>query len=53
MSDDANKDELKGKAKEGVGKATGDQDLERQGHTDQAKSGVKKAADSVKDAFKR
>ncbi len=50
---DANKDELAGKAKEAAGKATGDDSLERQGQTDQAKSGLKKAADNVKSAFKR
>ncbi len=53
MSDDASKDDLKGKAKEGVGKATGDDSLKRQGQNDQAKSGLKRAADSLKSVFKR
>ncbi|MCR2784971.1 MULTISPECIES: CsbD family protein [unclassified Microbacterium] len=42
---------LKGKAKEGTGKATGDKSLETEGHVDQAKAQGKKAVDDVKDAF--
>ncbi len=45
-------EELKGKAKEGVGKATDDPALEQQGHNDQAKSNLKQAGEKVKDAFK-
>jgi uncharacterized protein YjbJ (UPF0337 family) len=45
-------DDVRGKAKEAVGKATGDESLERQGKTDQAKADLKDAAQSVKDAFK-
>ncbi len=45
-------DELKGKAKEGIGSATGDEALERQGKTDQAKGNVKQAGEKVKDAAK-
>ena len=41
-----------GKAKEGAGKATGNQDLEAEGHKDQAKSSLKNAGENVKDAFK-
>jgi uncharacterized protein YjbJ (UPF0337 family) len=43
--------DLKGKAKEGVGKATNDDALERQGKTDQTKSSLKDAKENVKDAF--
>jgi len=43
-------DKAKGNVKEGVGKATGDEDLEREGRKDQAKGGVKQAVGHVKDA---
>ena len=46
-------EQLRGKAKEGVGRATGDEELEAQGRGDQAKADVKQAAEKVKDAFKR
>ena len=46
-------DDLGGKAKEAVGKATGDDSLERQGKTDQSKSDLKQAGEKVKDAFKK
>lgn len=45
-------EELKGKAKEGVGKATGDQELENQGKGDQAKSNIKQAGEKIKDVFR-
>ena len=45
-------DDLGGKAKEGLGKVTGDKDTEHEGKLDQAKSSVKDAAEKVKDAFK-
>jgi uncharacterized protein YjbJ (UPF0337 family) len=45
-------DDLGGKAKEAVGKATGDKSTENEGKFDQAKSSVKDAAEKVKDAFK-
>ena len=45
------KDELWGKAKEAVGKATGDDELERQGKVDQTKANLKQAGEKVKDAF--
>jgi uncharacterized protein YjbJ (UPF0337 family) len=41
-----------GKAKEAVGRASGDEDLEAEGRTDQAKSDLKQAGEKVKDAFK-
>jgi uncharacterized protein YjbJ (UPF0337 family) len=46
-------EELRGKAKEKVGEATGDEELEAQGHTDQAKGNLKQAGEKVKDAFRR
>jgi uncharacterized protein YjbJ (UPF0337 family) len=45
-------EDLKGKAKEAMGKATDDEDLEAQGRTDQTKSDLKQAGENVKDAFK-
>jgi uncharacterized protein YjbJ (UPF0337 family) len=42
--------DIKGKVKETVGKATGDEKLERKGKTDQAKSSVKDVGEKVKDA---
>ncbi|WP_104116649.1 CsbD family protein [Arthrobacter sp. B1805] len=44
---------LGGKLKEGLGKATGDEGMEAEGHKDQASSNVKDAAENVKDAFKQ
>jgi uncharacterized protein YjbJ (UPF0337 family) len=41
--------DIKGKVKETVGKATGDEELERKGKTDQAKSAVKDVGEKVKD----
>lgn len=41
-----------GKAKETVGKATGDKSTENEGKGDQAKSDIKDAGEKVKDAFK-
>jgi uncharacterized protein YjbJ (UPF0337 family) len=46
-------EELGGKAKEKVGQATGDEELETQGKLDQTKSDLKQAGEKVKDAFKR
>jgi tRNA (adenine57-N1/adenine58-N1)-methyltransferase len=46
-------EELRGKAKEAVGKATDDEELEAQGRGDQAKADVKQAGEKIKDAFKR
>ena len=45
-------EELGGKVKEGVGKATDDESLEAEGKADQSKSSLKQAAENVKDAFK-
>jgi uncharacterized protein YjbJ (UPF0337 family) len=49
---DAKGDQLKGKVKEGVGRATDDRDLEAEGHGDQAKGNVKQAGEKIKDVFK-
>ncbi|MCU1685125.1 MAG: CsbD family protein [Amycolatopsis sp.] len=45
-------EELKGKAKEGLGHATDDESLKNEGKADQVKGNVKQAAEKVKDAFK-
>lgn len=42
--------DVKGKVKEAVGKATGDDDLEHEGHTDQVKASIKDVGEKVKDA---
>ncbi len=44
---------LGGKIKEGLGKASGDENLEAEGHKDQASSSLKDAGENVKDAFKQ
>lgn len=46
-------DDVAGKAKEAVGKATGDDDTRAEGKLDQAKSSLKDAGEKVKDAFKK
>jgi uncharacterized protein YjbJ (UPF0337 family) len=46
-------EEFGGKAKEAVGSATGDENLERQGENDQSKANLKQAGEKVKDAFKK
>ena len=45
--------ELKGQAKEGVGRATDDEELQAEGQADQTKGNLKQAGEKVKDAFKR
>lgn len=45
--------DLGGKAKETVGKVTGDKDTENAGKSDQTKSDLKGAGEKVKDAFKK
>jgi uncharacterized protein YjbJ (UPF0337 family) len=42
-----------GKAKETLGRATGDRDTEDEGRADQSKADLKDAGEKVKDAFKR
>jgi uncharacterized protein YjbJ (UPF0337 family) len=45
-------DEISGKAKEVIGKITGDANVENEGKADQVKSNLKDAVEKVKDAFK-
>jgi uncharacterized protein YjbJ (UPF0337 family) len=45
--------ELGGKAKEAIGKVTGDRPTEYEGKDDQTKSNLKSAFEKLKDAFKR
>jgi uncharacterized protein YjbJ (UPF0337 family) len=45
-------DDLGGKAKEGLGKVTGDKSTENEGKVDQAKASLKDAGEKIKDAFK-
>jgi uncharacterized protein YjbJ (UPF0337 family) len=45
-------DDLAGKAKEAVGKATNDRSTEAEGKRDQSKADLKDAGEKVKDAFK-
>jgi uncharacterized protein YjbJ (UPF0337 family) len=42
-----------GRAKEAIGKATGDRKTKNEGRADQAKSSFKDAGEKVKDAFKK
>ncbi len=46
-------EELGGRAKEAVGKASGDENTRDEGRADQAKSSFKDAGEKVKDAFKK
>jgi uncharacterized protein YjbJ (UPF0337 family) len=43
----------KGKAKEGVGTATGNESLKAEGRADQAKGDLKQAFEKIKDVFKK
>ncbi|HCB07724.1 MAG TPA: CsbD family protein [Nocardioides sp.] len=45
-------EELKGRAKEAAGAATGDDELKNEGRADQADSSVKQAGEKAKDAVK-
>jgi uncharacterized protein YjbJ (UPF0337 family) len=44
--------DVEGKAKEALGKVTGDRGTENEGRGDQAKSDLKNAGENVKDAVK-
>jgi uncharacterized protein YjbJ (UPF0337 family) len=44
--------DAKGKVKETVGKLTDNEDLQAEGHIDQAKASMGKATENVKDAVK-
>lgn len=46
-------EDLGGKAKEAVGRVSGDRDTENEGRVDQAKSSLKDAGEKIKDAFKK
>ena len=46
-------EDLGGRAKEAIGKVTGDPDTKNEGRADQAKSSLKDAGEKVKDAFKK
>ena len=46
-------EQLKGKVKEGVGQATGNEDLEAERKADQVSGNLKDAGEKVKDAFKK
>lgn len=45
-------EDVEGKAKEALGKVTGDKGTENEGRKDQATSDLKDAGEKVKDAFK-
>jgi uncharacterized protein YjbJ (UPF0337 family) len=49
---DNNAENVGGKVKEGVGKATDDEQLEAEGKGDQAKANLKQAGEKIKDVFK-
>jgi uncharacterized protein YjbJ (UPF0337 family) len=46
-------EEIRGQAKEKVGDATNDQELQRQGERDQSRANLKQAGEKVKDAFRK
>ena len=46
-------EELGGKAKEAIGKITGDKSTENEGKGDQVKANLKDAGEKVKDAFRK
>jgi uncharacterized protein YjbJ (UPF0337 family) len=46
-------DEAKGAAKENIGKATDDEQMENEGKTEQGVSNLKQAGEKVKDAFRK
>jgi uncharacterized protein YjbJ (UPF0337 family) len=46
-------EDLGGRAKEAIGKVTGDDETKNEGRGDQAKSSLKDAGEKVKDAFKK
>ncbi|GAB2755488.1 CsbD family protein [Streptomyces bullii] len=48
----AKREQVKGKAKEAVGRAVGDERLEAEGRTEQAKGDARQAKEKTKDVFK-
>ncbi|GAA2494450.1 CsbD family protein [Streptomyces thermolineatus] len=49
---DSAAERLKGKAKETVGRATGNEEMEAEGRVEQAKGDIKQAGEKAKDAFR-
>jgi uncharacterized protein YjbJ (UPF0337 family) len=49
---DNKSEEIGGKVKEGVGKATDDERLEAEGKTDQKAANLKQAGEKIKDVFR-
>ncbi|MGH3865563.1 MAG: CsbD family protein [Pseudonocardiaceae bacterium] len=45
-------EELKGKGKQAVGRATDDEDLQAEGEVDETKGNLKQAGEKIKDVFK-
>lgn len=45
--------EAAGKAKQGMGEATGDEDLKAEGQADETKADIKQAGEKIKDAFRK
>lgn len=45
-------EELKGRGKEGFGRATDDESMEAEGRADQGKSSAKQAGEKIKDSVK-
>jgi uncharacterized protein YjbJ (UPF0337 family) len=45
-------EDVEGKAKEALGRATGDKSTANEGRADQSKADIKDAGEKVKDAFK-
>lgn len=45
-------EDVAGKVKEGVGRATDDERLEQEGKTDQASASIKQAGEKIKDVFR-
>ncbi|GAB3553088.1 hypothetical protein GCM10027404_24840 [Arthrobacter tumbae] len=48
-----NAEKLGGKVQEGLGKATGNKEMEAEGQQDQSKADLKNAGENIKDAFKK
>ena len=48
-----NAEKLGGKVQEGLGKVTGNKDMEAEGQKDQSKADLKNAGENIKDAFKK
>ena len=46
-------DRATGKLKEGAGRVTGDEDMERDGRTEQAKGDLKQSAEKAKDGLRK